>query len=188
MKDGGPGWGGAADGPEGFLLEVDVEYPQVDVEYPHDAHDAYSPAPGRPEGVHVGLTKRLEANRGGEAGPEPPRQGALRAPLPQFTAVPSARDAPEKDSPATSAQTKLADGTMHPHEHRASEGDHERLQEGLYKLMNNSVLWRICRRESASSSYWPKTRLNLFPAQPSPGRTYSTTTWPPSGFTRIALC
>ena len=83
-----------ADGTEGFILEVGLEYPQE----LHDEHNAY---PLAPEKVDVGVSARPPGRRGGvrrgrKAGPQPPRQEPLRAPLPQPPALLVTRDEAEK--------------------------------------------------------------------------------------------
>ena len=82
-----------ADSLEGYILEVDLEYPAE----LHDAHNAYPLAP----------------ERWSPTGPQPPRQRTLCGPLSKSAALFVARHAPEEGPPGPSLLAEPLDGALH---------------------------------------------------------------------------
>ena len=121
-----------ADGPEGFILEVDLEYPPG-ASRPPQRLPVRPRAHGGSEKVDVGVSAWPSGGvvrRGRKAGPQPPRQEPLRAPLPQPPALLGARAPAPEGTPRPALRPEPLDGALHSDEHRAAEAGHQRLREG----------------------------------------------------------
>ena len=79
--------------------------------------------------------------RGRKAGPQPPRQEPLRAPLPQPPALLGTRDEIEKDTSSSVLRAEPLDGALHQDEHRAAKAGHQRLREGPLQADEQFCLW-----------------------------------------------
>ncbi|MEW8333910.1 MAG: hypothetical protein AB2692_23470, partial [Candidatus Thiodiazotropha sp.] len=109
-----------ADSEEGYILEVDLEYPAP----LHKAHNAYPLAPERM--VDVGVSARPYsqsewrwggAYRGRKTGPEPPQQGLLCAPLSESPAIYVSGYASDCSPSCPLVQAEPQDGALHPDEY-----------------------------------------------------------------------